>query len=183
LGKHGAGGCQVVVRKVGRWHRGQYCLCGAMPASGWAERALLCELTLFASTLALLVSVWEWPWFGIGVRYKRWTQGSHTHAGRALTACFDFRDTCISCLWGGHLQQQVSLGGAAATCMGRCPIVPGSGCTQGFSVTLVTMGVSGMCENMWGGWVQAARPKGGGQRKIDLNTSRYGQFFRANLMV
>jgi hypothetical protein len=151
LGKHVAGGCQVVVRKVGRWHRGQYCLCGAMPASGWAERALLCELTLFASTLALLVSVWEWPWFGIGVRYKRWTQGSHTHAGRALTACFDFRDTCISRLWGGHLQQQVSLGGAAATCMGRCPIVPGSGCTQGFSVTLVTMGVSGMCENIWGG--------------------------------
>jgi hypothetical protein len=66
LGKHVAGGCQVVVRKVGRWHRGQYCLCGAMPASGWAERALLCELTLFASTLALLVSVWEWPWFGTG---------------------------------------------------------------------------------------------------------------------
>ena len=57
MGKHVAGGCQVVVRKVGRWHRGQYCLCGAMPASGWAERALLCELTLFASTLALLVSV------------------------------------------------------------------------------------------------------------------------------
>ena len=78
---------------------------------------------------------------------------------------------------GGHLQQQVSLGGAAATCMGRFPIGPGSGCTQGFSVTLVTMGVSGMCENMWGGWVQAARPKGGGQRKIDLNPGRYGQFF------
>ena len=32
--------------------------------------------------------------------------------------------------------------------MGRCPIVPGPGCTQGFSVTLVAMGVSGMCENM-----------------------------------
>jgi hypothetical protein len=147
---HRAGGCSCP--QAGTWwHRGQCRLCGAVLASGWAERALLCELTLFASTLALLVSVWEWPWFGIGVRYKRWTQGSHTHAGRALTACFDFRDTCISCLWGGHLQQQVSLGGAAATCMGRCPIVPGSGCTQGFSVTLVTMGVSGMCENMWGG--------------------------------
>ena len=52
---------------------------------------------------------------------------------------------------GGHLQQQVSLGGAAATCMGRFPIGPGSGCTQGFSVTLVTMGVSGICENVWGG--------------------------------
>ena len=65
MGKHVAGGCQVVVRKVGRWHRGQYCLCGAMPASGWAERALLCELTLFASTSALLVSVCKWPDFWV----------------------------------------------------------------------------------------------------------------------
>ena len=68
MGKHGAGGCSRP--QAGRWHRGQCCLCGAMLASGWAERALLCELTLFASTLALFVSVWEWPWFGSGVSYK-----------------------------------------------------------------------------------------------------------------
>jgi hypothetical protein len=55
----------VVVRRQEGGTGGQCCWCGAMPASGWAERALLCELTLFASTSALLVSVCKWPDFWV----------------------------------------------------------------------------------------------------------------------
>ena len=40
------------------------------------------------------------------------------------------------------------------------------------------MGVSDSSESGRGGRGRAARQKGEGQRKNDLNTGRYGQFFR-----
>ena len=60
---------------------------------------------------------------------------------------------------GGHLQQQVGWGGAAATCTGKCPIVSGSGCIWGFVGAVETMAASGRSEKVAVGAGWGCAPK------------------------
>ena len=84
---------------------------------------------------------------------------------------------CSSGRGGRHqiLQQQVSRG-VGSHLRGQMSDRFGSGCSGGFSGSLVTMGVEGASENMRGGQGHAARQKMQEQRFL-ISTSACGRSF------